>query len=729
MDLSNLNDRQKEAVLEDIGPILVLAGAGSGKTRVLTTKIAHLIKDKNIYEGNLVAITFTNKAANEMKMRVSNLLDKDVSDLWIGTFHSICVRILRRSIDKLGYDRSFSIYDTSDQRSLVKEIINDLGYKNDINPKEALNIISSCKNAQIDPESFLKINTFYTKQEEYYKIYKKYEEKKFEYNALDFDDLIEKTLELFAYSKEVREYYQKKFEYVFVDEYQDTNKSQYELVKFFSGFHKNICVVGDADQSIYSFRGADINNILDFEKDFKDAKIIKLEQNYRSTQNILDVANRLIKNNEERKEKNLWTKNLEGEKVIYNESNNENEEANFVAEEIKTLRREGYKFNDIAILYRTNAQSRSFEEIFMKNGFNYRLVGGLKFYDRKEIKDIISYLKVLVNEKDNIAFKRIINEPKRGIGNKTIDKLEELSNSMNLSMMEVASDRQLRSGLSSRINNALDEFYDQFKNLIENKKEYEIVEFIKEVLDKSGYIDSLSESYLVENRARLENIDQFISAAAEYQQQNPSDNIIDYLESLSLLSDVDKTEDDNNSISLMTIHAAKGLEFPICFVVGMDDYLFPSKRSLDEGNIEEERRLFYVAMTRAEEKLYLTSAKNRRSYGKPIYYRRSRFIEEIIDDLKFIEQKTPAYTKRQSKEIIENYMTDSIRRIHLNKENKIKRAKNEEFKVGDKIHHKKWGEGLIVQIKEQDEGNDLTVSFNGKGLKHLNQNYAPIKKV
>ncbi len=401
MNLDGLNKMQRKAVLHDEGPLLVLAGAGSGKTRVLTTSIAYLIEEKNIDPRNIIAITFTNKAANEMKERISKLLGMDVSHLWIGTFHSICARILRMNIDKIGYDRNFTIYDTSDQKTLIKEIINELGYKDDIAPRDALNVISSAKNKSLDPDEFLKLNTYYSKGDIYYEIYKKYEEKKFYYNALDFDDLIDKVLYLFVRSKETLDFYQKKFEYVFVDEYQDTNNSQYELIKYFAGFHNNVTVVGDADQSIYSFRGANISNILNFEKDFKDAETIKLEQNYRSTKNILETANLLIENNSERKDKELWTENKGGDRVIYKANSVESEEAKFVLDNIKSLMQEGYDAKDFAILYRTNAQSRPFEEILMKNLLDYKVVGGLKFYDRKEIKDLVSYLKILVNPKDD----------------------------------------------------------------------------------------------------------------------------------------------------------------------------------------------------------------------------------------------------------------------------------------------------------------------------------------
>ncbi len=731
MKLDSLNNMQKKAVLHDKGPLLVLAGAGSGKTRVLTTSIAYLIEEKYIDPRNIIAITFTNKAANEMKERISNLLNMDVSHLWIGTFHSICARILRMNIDKIGYDKNFTIYDSSDQKTLVKEIINELGLKEDITPREALSVISQAKNKSMSPDEFLQLNTYYTKGDSYYEIYKKYEEKKFYYNALDFDDLIDKVLYLFSKDIETLKFYQEKFQYVFVDEYQDTNNSQYELIKYFSGFHNNITVVGDADQSIYSFRGADISNILNFEKDFKDADVIKLEQNYRSTDKILDTANVLIENNSERKDKNLWTDNKNGSKPIYRSTNVESEEAKFVLDNIKELTYQGYDAKDFAILYRTNAQSRSFEEILMKNLINYKVIGGLKFYDRKEIKDLVSYLKIIVNPKDDLALKRIINEPKRGIGNKSIAELESISTLHEISMLDLIRLDEFRPLLNDRLKKLADKFYMPLKDIFDNIEKYKIVDLINEVLDKSGYIKMLETSYSVEDRSRIDNINEFISSAAEYEEENPDDTIFDYLENLSLLSDLDKTEDKDNSVSLMTMHAAKGLEFPIVFVVGLDEGLFPGKRSIDEGKVEEERRLFYVGITRAREKLFLTSSKSRRNYGKPIFYKPSRFVDEIIDKV-IVEEDSSSYgytSREYEKAMAEDYMREKTRQSVLNKKLVKTDASDSDFQVGDKIRHSKWGMGTIVQIKEQDKGNELVVAFDKKGLKKLNQDYAPIEKV
>lgn len=731
MNLEGLNDKQAEAVLHTKGPLLVLAGAGSGKTRVLTTSIANLIDNEGIDPRNILAITFTNKAANEMKDRVSSLLNMDVSHLWIGTFHSICARILRMNIEKIGYSSNFTIYDTNDQRTLIKEIIKDLGYKDEISVRDAQNLISSLKNKSIRPGEFLKIDGYYRNKNEYYEIYRLYEKRKFEYNSLDFDDLIEKALEIFRKDQQVLEYYQKKFEYVFVDEYQDTNTSQYELIKYFAGYHNNVIVVGDADQSIYSFRGADISNILNFEKDFKDARLIKLEQNYRSTSNILDTANSLIENNIKRKDKNLWTANGSGDEVLYKNNSVESEESKFVVDEIKSLINSGYSYGDIAILYRTNAQSRPFEEALMKNLIDYKVIGGLKFYDRKEIKDLISYLKIIVNPKDDVALKRIINEPKRGIGNKSVEQLSIIASENDISMLDLITNTDYDHLLSDRLKKLAHKFYNPLKEIFEKALNYTITDLINEVLDKSGYLKVLESSYSVEDRARIDNINEFISAASEYEENNSEDTIYDYLENLSLISDLEKTEDKDDSIMLMTMHAAKGLEFPVVFVVGMDEGLFPGKRSIDEGNVEEERRLFYVAITRAREKLYLTSSQVRRAYGKPIYYKTSRFVDEIRANITELENKS-FYTfnsKSFERASNEDYMREKTRQSVLNKKLKKNENSDEIYQVGDKISHSKWGEGMIVQIKESKDGNELVVAFDKKGLKKLNQDYAPIFKV
>lgn len=731
MNLDRLNERQREAVLHKDGPLLVLAGAGSGKTSVLTTSIAYKIKEESVDPRNILAITFTNKAANEMKDRVGVLLDMDISYLWIGTFHSICARILRMNIDKIGYSKNFTIYDSQDQRTLIRDIIKDLGYKDEINPRLAQSIISNAKNKSIDPEEFLKLNFYMQNADEIAEIYKRYEKKKFDYNALDFDDLIEKVLELFAKDKETLRYYQDKFDYVFVDEFQDTNNSQYELIRFIAGDNSNIVAVGDADQSIYSFRGADIRNILNFEKDFSNTKIIKLEQNYRSTSKILNTANELISNNLERKEKNLWTENNDGSDVVYKETSVESEESKFIIDTIKQLLADGYKESDIVVLYRTNAQSRPFEEGFLKNLIDYKVVGGLKFYDRKEIKDIIAYLNILVNSKDDVSLKRIINEPKRGIGEKSIEQLETIALSHGISMLDLITDPNFSLLLTDRLKTLANKFFEPLKDIFVNVDNYQIVDLINELLDKTGYLRNLEKSHLVEDRARIDNINEFISSAADYQEANPEDTLRDYLENLSLLSEIDKTENSNESVSLMTMHQAKGLEFPVVFIVGLDEGLFPSKRSLDEGNLEEERRLFYVGITRAEEKLYMTSSQVRRNYGKVSYYKPSRFIDEIKnlihkeENKEYINYNSRAYEKSMN----EDYMREKARQSVLDLKKKSFKKDDSKYKVGDNVEHSKWGRGLVVQVKESPDGNELVIAFDKKGLKKLNQDYAPIKKV
>lgn len=731
MNLDRLNERQREAVLHKNGPLLVLAGAGSGKTSVLTTSIAYKIKEESIDPRNILAITFTNKAANEMKERVADLLDMDISYLWIGTFHSICARILRMNIERIGYSKNFTIYDSQDQRTLIRDIIKELGYKDEITPRIAQSIISNAKNKSIDPEEFLKLNFYMQNADEIAEIYKRYEKKKFEYNALDFDDLIEKVLELFAKDKETLRYYQDKFDYIFVDEFQDTNNSQYELIRFIAGDNSNVVAVGDADQSIYSFRGADIRNILNFEKDFFNTKIIKLEQNYRSTSKILNTANKLISNNLERKEKNLWTENNDGSDVVYRETSVESEESKFIIDTIKQLLADGYKESDIVVLYRTNAQSRPFEEGFLKNLIDYKVVGGLKFYDRKEIKDIIAYLNILVNSKDDVSLKRIINEPKRGIGEKSIEQLESIALGHGISILDLITDPNFYLLLTDRLKTLANKFFEPLKDIFTNVDNYQIVDLINDLLDKTGYLRNLEKSHLVEDRARIDNINEFISSAADYQEANPDDTLRDYLENLSLLSEIDKTENSNESVSLMTMHQAKGLEFPVVFIVGLDEGLFPSKRSLDEGNLEEERRLFYVGITRAEEKLYMTSSQVRRNYGKISYYKPSRFIDEIKDlihkeeNKEYINYNSRAYEKSMN----EDYMREKARQSVLDLKKKSFKKDDSTYKVGDSVEHSKWGRGLVVQVKENQDGNELVIAFDKKGLKKLNQDYAPIKKV
>lgn len=722
--LEGLNNRQREAVMYTDGPLLIMAGAGSGKTRVITHKIAYLIEEKGVFPGNILAITFTNKAANEMKERVSELLNTNVDSMWIGTFHSMCVRILRRDIDKLGYNKSFTIYDRDDQITLVKECIKELDVDKDTYKESGiLAKISTLKDEQISPDEYINENYGAYRDRMIGEIYQLYEKKLKQYNALDFDDLIIKAVELLRDHKEILKHYQNKFLYVFVDEYQDTNKIQYHLVKLLSAKYKNICVVGDSDQSIYSWRGADISNILDFEKDYHGAKVIYLEQNYRSTKNILNVANEVIKYNQDKYPKNLWTNKEEGENIIYESLYHSNDEASYVANKIHQLLYDGYRLSDIAILYRTNVQSRTFEEAFMQEGLPYRIIGGLKFYDRKEVKDIIAYLKVLENPNDNISLKRIINIPRRGIGNATIEKLEEYASSMEESMYASLFSINNIETLGTRAKRSIKEFVDMMNTLIVKKEIMGLKEFIEELINSIGYIKDLERDNTIESKTRIENIMEFISVALNFEERNENPNLEDFLATISLLSDVDKTSDDSYAITLMTVHSAKGLEFPVVFLVGMEDGLFPIIRDYDneESELEEERRLCYVAITRAEELLFITNAKRRTIYGNTIFTIPSRFIEEMGDT---IERKIVKVDREPKEELVRVWDYTIPKNEPINKQKNISDI---EVNLGDKIKHKKWGIGTIVRIESQEDDKELTIAFDNKGLKRLLMSIAPIE--
>ncbi|NLC03439.1 MAG: DNA helicase PcrA [Tissierellia bacterium] len=728
--LEGLNDRQKEAVLHTKGPLLIMAGAGSGKTRVVTHKIAYLIKEKGVFPGNILAITFTNKAAGEMKSRVAKLLDADVDSMWMGTFHAICVRILRRDIHKLGYDRSFSIYDRDDQITLLRECFKELNVDKELyKERSVLSQISKLKDEQIDPDKYINEN-----YGDYYartvgEIYALYQKKLKKYNALDFDDLIIKAVELLLAEKDIREYYQNRFQYVFVDEYQDTNKIQYNLTKILSAKHQNLCVVGDSDQSIYSWRGADVSNILDFEKEFKGAKVVLLEQNYRSTQNILTVANKVIKNNYSRHDKNLWTDNVEGDPIRYEQLDYSDEEARFVADEIRQfINYKGYKASEIAILYRTNAQSRSFEESFMRAGIPYKIVGGLRFYDRKEVKDVIAYLKAIQNPTDNISIKRIINTPKRGIGLASIDKVEQYAMQNEDSLYGALLDIENIEGLSTRAKNSIKPFVDLMNTSMAKKEIMGIKDFIEDLIYASGYIPDLEKEDSIEATTRIENIKEFLSVALTFEEQNPGADMEEFLASVSLLSDVDKTVDGDNMITLMTVHSAKGLEYPIVFLVGMEQGLFPISRSMEsDDELEEERRLCYVAVTRAEKHLIITNAKRRTIYGRTDYAFPSKFIMEMGDAIEQkIERKVRTEVRQKPEEESFKIWDYTVSKSTKAKP-EIRDNKDLDVKLGDKVRHKKWGEGMVVQVKELEGDKDLTISFDGKGIKTLRLSIAPIE--
>ena len=734
--LAGLNDRQKEAVLHTEGPLLIMAGAGSGKTRVVTSKIAYLIEEKNVFPGNVLAITFTNKAAAEMKNRVADLLNIEVEHMWMGTFHSICVRMLRRDIDKIGYNRSFTIYDRDDQVTLVKECIKEINIDKDMFKESTLLArISSFKDGQIDPDTFINENYNDYKERNVGEIYALYQKKLKFYNALDFDDLIIKAVELLRENPSILDYYQKKFKYIFVDEYQDTNKIQYRLVKLLSGQSDIICVVGDSDQSIYSWRQADISNILDFEKDFPGAKVVLLEQNYRSTQNILNVANKVIRNNTERKDKNLWTDNKEGESITYEQCEYSEEEAFFVAKRINDSIYRGYKPSDIAILYRTNVQSRTFEEAFMAEGLPYKIVGGLKFYDRREVKDLIAYLKFIQNPNDNISLKRIINTPKRGIGNSTIDKIEEYAAGKGESIYSAILSLDEISTLNGRATNSIKPFVELMNRFMAMKEIMGIKDFIEEVINSAGYVAELEKENTIESKTRIENIKDFLSVALTFEEKNEGANMEDFLASVSLLSDMDKTIDSDNLITMMTVHSAKGLEFPIVFLVGMEEGLFPISRSFDnDKDLEEERRLCYVAITRAEQQLIITNAKKRTIYGSTNFTMPSRFIKEMGDAIEEkVKRKLVKTTKR---DLVTRPEEQLINIVDFNVSNyitakpTIRNKGDMDISVGSKVKHKKWGIGTIVMIKDrEDNDKELVIAFDQEGLKKLLQSIAPIEVV
>lgn len=727
--LKNLNEQQKKAILKVNGPILILAGAGSGKTTVLTRKIAYTIENNYANDYELLAFTFTNKAANEMKERVSLLLEKDVKSMWIGTFHSICSRILRRDIDKLGYKNNFTIYDTQDSKNLIKSIIKELNINEEnLNLNNILSKISDYKNRMIIPSQVID-SSRYPVEKQIGQIYELYEKYKKNNNSLDFDDLIVLTIKLLIKFDDIREFYLNKFKYVFVDEYQDTNNLQYKLIGLFVEKNKNICVVGDGDQSIYSWRGADITNILNFEKDFPNAEVIILEQNYRSTNSILKAANELIKNNNERKEKNLWSDKKLGEIPIYRNSNNEYEEAENIVLKIEQMHHLGYNFENMAILYRINSQSRVIEEKLMNNHIPYKIIGGLKFYDRKEVKDILAYLSFIGNSEDNLALSRIINIPKRGIGNTTIQKLYDYAQSTNQSMYNAIFDVDLEHHISKSSLKKLLDFGNNISYFINLKNDYLITELVEEVYEKSGYKYMLENSTNIEDKSRIENIEQLISAVSEFEKNNEEASLDEYLQNVNLLSDVDKTT-NNKGINLMTIHASKGLEYDVVFLAGMEEGLFPSLRTIEEGGLEEERRLAYVALTRAKERLFISSAATRLMYGRTQYTKKSRFIDEIQD---FIEVEISKELKNNMNYYNYNFNFE-LKREKIKQEIR-ERYKNQNqssisYKVGDNVKHKKFGIGMVISISDNSENQkEVLVNFEKFGLKRLNPILAKLEKV
>lgn len=754
--LEGLNDKQYEAVINTEGPSLVIAGAGSGKTKVLTHKISYLINEKNVKPWNILAITFTNKAANEMKQRIENLVGgQATNDMWIGTFHSICVRILRKFIDRIGFDSSFIIFDASDQKSLVKQCLKELNIDDKLfTDRGVLSEISNAKNEMLTPVQYaVKANGEYRK-ETIAKVYSLYQSKLKQNNSIDFDDIINYTIQILTENPDILEYYSEKFKYVLVDEYQDTNKAQFTLITLLSARYGNITVVGDNDQGIYSFRGADISNILNFEKDFPGTKIIKLEQNYRSTKPILDAANAVIKHNPKKYEKNLWTENKEGNAPKLHIAKNEYDEASYIVEQIEHLRREEYfKYSDFTILYRTNAQSRAIEDILRRENIAYRIIGGLKFYERKEIKDTISYLRLIQNPADNLSLQRIINEPKRGIGKTSLEKVEEIANTNGISMYEVIKKAETF-GLNKVFLNSR-EFVNVIEEMHAKKDDMLISELIKETLNKTGYTKALEIENTLQAEARIENIEEFLTVAMEFEKEMSENSLAEFLESITLTSDVDGMEENEDAVTLMTLHSAKGLEFPVVFLVGMEEGLFPSYRSIgEERELQEERRLAYVGITRAKQYLYLTCAKQRTIFGSTTCNKMSRFIEEIPKELldgdtvgedasvrptygedtrtqwkygkstptwgnmSYISEKKqqPAYQFKTAESFLKTVAAKQDIDVDLSK-----------YKMGQTVFHKKFGEGIINEIEQEENDLKLDIIFEKVGHKRLMAKYANLE--
>lgn len=743
--IEGLNPEQQKAVLETDGPILLIAGAGSGKTRVLTHRIAYLMAEKRIAPWSILAITFTNKAAREMKDRVASLVGQVAEDIWISTFHSMCVRILRRDIERLGYKRNFTILDSGDQLSVVKNVMKNLNIDpKKFEPKVIRANISNYKNELKTPQEVSNLAGNYF-DKIVADVYEKYQKTLRTNHALDFDDLIMLTVTLFKEVPDVLEFYQHKFQYIHVDEYQDTNRAQYMLVSMLADRHKNICVVGDSDQSIYQFRGADISIILSFEKDYKNAQVIKLEQNYRSTQRILQAANEVIKNNRSRKVKNLWTENDEGAKISYYRGDNEHDEAYFITQRIQDACQNGKKYKDMAILYRTNAQSRVIEEVFLKSNIPYQIVGGTKFYDRKEIKDILCYLRLISNPDDDTSFRRIVNVPKRGIGQATVEKLAEYAGEKGVSMFTALKEVDFI-GLSSRAANQLAQFHQLVQNWIQQIDYLSVTELTEEILSKSGYREELKKEDSLESRARLENIDELISVTLEFEKKNEEDKtLLSFLTDLALVADIDQVEEDEageigNQVLLLTLHSAKGLEFPCVFLVGMEEGLFPHNRSLeDENEMEEERRLAYVGITRAEQELYLTNAKMRTIFGRTGMNRESRFLSEIPTELLDADLSSETGSSAVERDFTNRRFSQNTQRSEQRGAGTTNRAtvtgmtssgaQSLDWNVGDKASHKKWGIGTVVSMKGEGDDLELTIAFDKPvGLKRLLAKFAPISK-
>lgn len=749
-----MNDKQAEAVQTTDGPLLIMAGAGSGKTRVLTHRIAYLIDEKYVNPWNILAITFTNKAAREMRERAI-ALNPATQDTLIATFHSMCVRILRREADYIGYNRNFTIVDPGEQRTLMKRIIKQLNLDTKKwNERSILGTISNAKNDLLDEIAYEKqAGDMYTQV--IAKCYKAYQEELRRSEAMDFDDLIMMTLRLFDQNKDVLAYYQQRYQYIHVDEYQDTNHAQYQLVKLLASRFKNICVVGDADQSIYGWRGADMQNILDFEKDYPQAKVVLLEENYRSTKKILQAANNVINHNKNRRPKKLWTQNDEGEQIVYHRANNEQEEAVFVASTIDNIVREqGKNFKDFAVLYRTNAQSRTIEEALLKSNIPYTMVGGTKFYSRKEIRDVIAYLNILANTSDNISFERIVKEPKRGVGPGTLEKIRSFAYEQNMSLLD-ASSNVMMSPLKGKAAQAVWDLANLILTLRSKLDSLTVTEITENLLDKTGYLEALQVQNTLESQARIENIEEFLSVTKNFD-DNPEitvegetglDRLSRFLNDLALIADTDDSATETAEVTLMTLHAAKGLEFPVVFLIGMEEGVFPLSRAIEDADeLEEERRLAYVGITRAEQILFLTNANTRTLFGKTSYNRPTRFIREIDDELiQYQGLARPVnssfgvkYSKEQPTQFGQGMsLQQALQARKSNSQPQVtaklqahntNNSHETSWEIGDVATHKKWGDGTVLEVSGSGKTQELKINFPGIGLKKLLASVAPISK-
>ena len=734
--LDKLNERQKEAVLATEGPVLVLAGAGSGKTTVLVNRIAYMISEKHIRPWNILAITFTNKAAREMKDRIERLLGDTAKDMWIGTFHSVCVRILRSCIDLLGYSRDFVIYDTADTKTVMKECLRELDIDEKSFPvRNVLSIISNAKNDLMDAATFENVYKSDYRMSIIAKIYYRYQTKLRKNNAVDFDDIILNTVKILSENPDVLSKYQDKFQYILVDEYQDTNNSQYLLINLLAQANRNLCVVGDDDQSIYKFRGANIGNILNFEDDYSDVQKITLDQNYRSTQNILDAANSVISNNKGRMGKSLWTSNGDGNKVFVYTGTNEYDEARYIARQIKKHFDEQGSFSDCAILYRTNAQSRVIEEMLMRESVPYKVLSGLRFYDRKEIKDIIAYLRVVYNPNDDVSLARIINEPKRKIGNATLEKTRNIAREKETSLYDVISHADDYPEFKTAIKKLLG-FSEIIQSLIKLKDTVTIEDLTGRILNDTGYMPALVMEDTTESKTRIENLGEFISVITEFEKNEETGNTLgEFLENISLVSDIDGYDENEDSAVLMTIHNAKGLEFPIVFLSGLEEGLFPGMRSMEsDDDIEEERRLCYVAITRAKEQLYITKTISRTIHGKTMPTTASRFFKEI--PVEYLEDKTTLQPKvaKVMRDLGVRNAAAPKKEVYMTKGfgSSVKSSGSTDyskFKAGDAVEHRTFGRGEI--LKATPCGNDciLEIQFESIGFKRLMAAFAKVKKI